>query len=64
MQLANGDNARYLTFVCRKDELGDWPEKIANICRSIYTKEIVPKMTPIAPWLNQQAYAISQMPAI
>lgn len=64
MQLANGANARYLTLVCRKDELGDWPEQIANICRSIYTEEIVPNMAPIAPWLNQQAYAISQMPAI
>lgn len=64
MPLANGANARHLTLVCRKDELGDWPEQIASICRSICDEEIVPKMTHIASWLNQQAYSITQMPAI
>jgi DNA-binding transcriptional LysR family regulator len=64
MPLAKGANARHLTLVCRKDELGDWPEQIASICRSICDEEIVPKMTHIASWLNQQAYSITQMPAI
>ena len=62
--LTNGANARHLTLVCRNNELGDWPAKIASICRAIYTNDIVTQMKKIAPWLEQQAYAITEMPAI
>jgi DNA-binding transcriptional LysR family regulator len=34
MPLTNGANARHLTLVCRNNELGDWPAKIASICRA------------------------------
>ena len=64
MPLTNGANARHLTLVCRNNELGDWPAKIASICRSIYTNDIVAQMKKIAPWLEQQAYSITEMPAI
>ena len=64
MPLTNGANARHLTLVCRNNELGDWPTKIASICRSIYTNDIVAQMKKIAPWLEQQAYSITEMPAI
>jgi DNA-binding transcriptional LysR family regulator len=64
MPLTNGANARHLTLVCRNNELGDWPTKIASICRAIYTNDIVTQMKKIAPWLEQQAYAITEMPAI
>ena len=64
MPLTNGANARHLTLVCRNNELGDWPAKIASICRAIYTNDIVTQMKKIAPWLEQQAYAITEMPAI
>ncbi len=64
MPLTNGANARHLTLVCRNNELGDWPGKIASICRSIYTNDIVAQMKKIAPWLEQQAYSITEMPAI
>ena len=64
MQLANGANARHLTMLCRPNELGAVPEKVATLCRSIYGDDIVPKLIEIAPWLEQQAYAIEEMPAI
>jgi hypothetical protein len=40
------------------------PDQIADICRTIYSDEIVPQLTQIAPWLDQQAYAITEMPSI
>lgn len=64
MQLANGANARHLTMLCRPNELGAVPEKVATLCRSIYGDDIVPQLIEIAPWLEQQAYAIEEMPAI
>ncbi|MDA8786497.1 LysR family transcriptional regulator [Porticoccaceae bacterium] len=64
LQLASGANARHLTMLCRENELGVLPEQIATACRSIYSDEIVPQLIKIAPWLEQQAYAITEMPAI
>lgn len=62
--LANGNHARYLTLLSRPDELGKLPQLTAEICRSLYSKEIVPQLESIAPWLKQQAYALEKMPAI
>ncbi|MBT7905789.1 MAG: hypothetical protein HN581_10205, partial [Porticoccaceae bacterium] len=64
LQLANGTNARHLTMLCRQNELASLPEQIAGICRSIYSDEIVPQLIDIAPWLEQQACAITEMPPI
>jgi DNA-binding transcriptional LysR family regulator len=64
LQLANGANARHLTMLCRQNELASLPEQIAGICRSIYSDEIVPQLIDIAPWLEQQACAITEMPPI
>jgi DNA-binding transcriptional LysR family regulator len=64
LQLASGANARHLTMLCRHNELGALPEQIATMCRTIYSDEIVPQLIQIAPWLEQQAYAITEMPAI
>jgi DNA-binding transcriptional LysR family regulator len=64
LSLTKGANARYLSLVYRKNELGDWPAKIADICRSIYADDIVIQMAEIAPWLNQQAFSINELPAI
>ena len=64
LQLANGANARYLTMLCRQKELGTLPDQIADICRAMYSDEIVPQLNQIAPWLDQQAYAITETPSI
>ena len=64
MPLANGVHARHLTMLCRDNELGDLPQKISAHCRSIYSEEIVPQLSSIAPWLDKQAYSINKMPLI
>jgi DNA-binding transcriptional LysR family regulator len=64
MPLANGNHARYLTLLSRPDELGKLPQLTAEICRSLYSNEIVPQLEQIAPWLKQQAYPLKEMPAI
>lgn len=64
MPLANGANARYLTLLSRHNELGELPQKIAQICRDIYASDIVPELKKIAPWFDQGAYSIDEMPAI
>ena len=64
IQLAKGNHARYLTLLSRPDELGKLPQKSAEICRALYSNEIVPQLEKIAPWLKLQAYAIDEMPAI
>jgi DNA-binding transcriptional LysR family regulator len=64
LSLTKGANARYLSLVYRNNELGDWPAKIADICRSIYADDIVIQMAEIAPWLDQQAFSINELPAI
>ena len=64
ISLTKGANARYLSLVYRNNELGDWPAKIADICRSIYTDDIVTQMADISPWLDQQAFSINELPAI
>lgn len=62
--LLKGANARYLTLICRNNELGHWPAKIAEICRATYDEDTVVKMRRIASWLPEQAYSITEMPAI
>jgi len=64
LQLANGANARYLALRCRDKELGELPTKTAEICREIYTNDLVPQLIKKAPWLEQYAYAITEMPLI
>ena len=64
MQLDNGNHARYLTLLCRPDELGKLPVLSADICRSLYRDEIVPQLLTIAPWLGKQAFTMTKMPAI
>jgi len=64
INLDNGANARYISQVSRKNELGDLPEKFAAIARSIFSEEITPKLNIIAPWLAEQAYPVTQRPLI
>jgi DNA-binding transcriptional LysR family regulator len=64
MPLANGNHARYLSLLSRPDELGKLPQLTAEICRSLYSNEIVPQLEKIAPWLKQQAYSIDKVPTI
>lgn len=64
MPLADGVNARYLSLLCHSGELGDLPEKVARICQDIYSTDLIPKLTRLAPWFDKQAYTISELPII
>jgi DNA-binding transcriptional LysR family regulator len=62
--LANSGNARYLCLLARRDELGDTPARVASICRDIYQADVLPRALELMPWLQGQAEAISDTPAI
>ena len=62
--LSDGSNARYLHMTFRRSEIGTFPEQLAQVCRSIYTEELVPQMTAIAPWLAESAYAVTESPRL
>ena len=64
MPLGNNANARYLSLFARDRELGDLPEKIAVMCREIYTEDVLPRTLQLAPWLENLALAIDELPAI
>ena len=64
MPLVDGANARYLSLLCHSGELGNLPEKVATICQEIYTTDLVPKLSKLAPWFDEQAYTITELPAI
>ncbi len=64
MPLVEGTNARYLSLLCHSGELGNLPEKVATICQDIYTTDLVPKLTKLAPWFDEQAYTVNELPVI
>ncbi len=62
IDLNNGANTRTISLLCRTNELGKLPEKISEISRALFTREVVPRLEQIAPWLAEQAYAIEKVP--
>ncbi len=64
LPLADGANARYLSLYCHRGELGDLPRNVARICQEIYTTDLIPKLTRLEPWFEQQAYTITELPII
>jgi len=64
INLNEGANARFITQLSRKNELGDLPDKFADIARQLFVKDVSPQLTKIAPWLGEQAYAIEKLPMI
>jgi DNA-binding transcriptional LysR family regulator len=64
LPLAKGGSSRYVCLLARRDELSDTPKKIADICRTIHTENILPRMLEIMPWISDQAIAITEAPAI
>jgi len=64
INLHDGANARFITQLSRKNELGDLPVKFAEIGRQLFVKDVSPQLKEIAPWLNDQAYAVDKLPVI
>lgn len=64
INLDDGSNARFISQVTRKNELGDMPDRFATISRKLFSQEISPQLKNIAPWLAEQAYTIEELPSI
>jgi DNA-binding transcriptional LysR family regulator len=64
ISLANGAHARYISMLCHWHEFGELPGTIATISRGICSKELLPALRRIAPWLDRQAYVLSELPII
>ncbi|MFQ5549005.1 MAG: LysR family transcriptional regulator [Woeseia sp.] len=61
MSLSGGANARQITLLSHRGELGGLPAMLARICQDIYRNDLVPKLTRIAPWFGEQAYTIDEL---
>ena len=57
-----GSHARYICLLSRKGEFEELSTQVAQICRDIYNNELVPQLP--AEWLQQQAYAIEELPPL
>lgn len=55
-----GSHARYVCLLSRKDEFGDLPARIADLCRDICTQVLVPQLTGEQPWLGEHIYAVEK----
>lgn len=64
INLNDGANARFISQLSRRNELGDLPIKFADISRQLFNREIKPQLRAIAPWLVEQAYTINKFPSI
>lgn len=64
MDLDNGANARYISLMCRRNEMGDLPEKIASFIRSAYDNDTLPQLFKVSPWLEKRAFSITETPLI
>lgn len=64
INLDGGANARFISQLSRKNEFGELPNTLASLTRELYTKEVTPLLSAIAPWLPEQAYAIDKLPSI
>lgn len=64
IDLDNGSNARFISQVTRKNELGNMPDEFAEIARTLFSEEVTPKLAAIADWLPNEAYTIEELPPI
>jgi DNA-binding transcriptional LysR family regulator len=62
LPLANSANARYVNLLARKDELGNTPERIAEICREVYAEVVLPNIVDAMPWLRDEARVVTEAP--
>ena len=54
LPLAAGGNTRLITLLSHRNECGDLPGRLAQICRGICEQELSPVLQDIAPWLAKQ----------
>ncbi len=64
LPIESGNHARYICLLSRRGEFGELPRQVTQICQDIYTQQLVPKLPTTAPWLQDQAYAIDELPPL
>lgn len=64
MPVADDASCRYICLLARRGELGGTPASIADICRSIHSQHILPRMLAVMPWLKGQADSVTEVPQI
>lgn len=64
LPIDQGNHARYICLLSRRGEFGDLPQQVVQICQEIYTQQLVPQLPASAPWLQDQAYAIDELPPL
>ncbi|MEH6443798.1 MAG: LysR family transcriptional regulator [Oceanospirillaceae bacterium] len=57
-----GSHARYIFVLARREELGELPQQVTQICREIFDQQLVPQLTEREPWLKQEAYSVEDFP--
>ncbi len=62
IQSLGESSARWITLKARTGELGNLPTEIAQHCRCVFTEILHPKLVAIAPCLETEATAITELP--
>lgn len=57
-----GSHARYIFVLARREELGELPLQVTQICREIFDKQLVPQISENEPWLEQEAFSVDSFP--
>lgn len=57
-----GSHARYIFVIVRRAELGELPIQVTEICREIFDNQLVPQLIEREPWLQQEAYSVTDFP--
>ncbi|MBS9721452.1 LysR family transcriptional regulator [Tianweitania sp. BSSL-BM11] len=50
---------RRIYLIARQGEHGDTPRQVAQICRSVMQDKLLPEISLLAPWLDQDAFNIA-----
>ncbi len=58
-----GSHSREISLLSRRGEFCEQSAQVAQICREIYSQQLVPPLLAQAPWLAGQACAIGDVPA-
>lgn len=57
-----GSHSRDISLLSRRGEFTEQSAQVAQICREIYSQQLVPPLLARAPWLADQAYAMTDAP--
>jgi hypothetical protein len=50
--------SRCFYLIARKEEHGDMPRQIAQICRSVLLNTVLPEIQTLIPWVDKDLFTI------